>query len=93
MESFKISIIGLMPGQTHGIQKDYGTEFDLRFIGTDTAPARVQSIASSSDYAILMTKFIPHDVQSALRKHDGLLFCNGGVSAVKHMLDELLTKQ
>lgn len=93
MANSKVSIVGLMPGQTHGIKSDYGSAIDLRFIETDTAPSRVQSIASSSDHVILMTRFIPHDVQNALRKHDGLLFCNGGISAVKLMLDDILTTQ
>jgi len=38
---------------------------------------------------VLMTKFIPHDVQDALRKHD-LVFCNGGVSSLKLTLDAML---
>lgn len=92
-DKLTVTIVGLLPAQAGRVQSDYGDKLDLRFVLTDTAPSRIKATAESSDVVILMTKFIPHDVQSALRKHDGLNFCNGGVSAVGVKLDELLQQR
>jgi len=93
MKNLNVAIVGLMPWQASKVESNYGKEIDLRFIETDTAPSRASSIAQSSDHVILMTKFIPHGIQNALRGHDGLAFCNGGVSSVNAQLDELLKQQ
>ena len=88
-----VTIIGLLPAQAGRVQSDYGDKFDLRFVRTDTAMPKIRATAESSDVVILMTKFIPHDIQSVLRKHDGLNFCNGGTSSVGFKLDEILLQQ
>lgn len=85
----KITIIGLLPMQANKVKELYADKADLRFISVDTQTSKVQSTAESSSQIILMTKFIPHEIQTALKKHD-LVFCNGGVSSLKVKLDELL---
>lgn len=89
-DKLTVTIIGLLPAQAGRVQSEYGDRIDLRFIKTDTTMPKIRATAESSDVIILMTKFIPHDIQTALRKHDGLNFCNGGVSSVGTKLDELL---
>lgn len=85
----KITIVGLLPQQADTIRSIYGDELDLRFIEVDTSASRVRATAESSDKVVLMTKFIPHEMQSTLRKHD-LVYCNGGVSSLKLALDVML---
>lgn len=84
----KITIVGLLPMQANKIRDFFG-DADLRFIPVDTQSSKVQATAESSDHVILMTKFIPHEIQIALKKHD-ILYCNGGVSSLKLKLSELL---
>lgn len=90
-DKLSVAIVGLLPSQAGRVQSAYGDQLDLRFIGSDTSIPRARATAESSDQVILMTKFISHDLQDALRKHDGLTFCNGGVSSVNQRLDEILS--
>ena len=85
-----VTVVGLLPVQANRVQADFGDKVDLKFIRSDTTAQKIAATAESSDYVILMTKFISHEIQSALRKHDGLNYCNGGVSSVGVKLDELL---
>ena len=91
MDKPTVTVVGLLPGQAARVEADYGDRIDLRFVVVDTAIQKVKATAESSDQVILMTKFIPHDVQTALRKHGGLNFCNGGISSVGRKLDEILS--
>lgn len=84
----KITIVGLLPRQANTIRSLYEGELDLRFVEVDTSTAKMVATAESSDQVVLMTKFIPHGVQTALREHD-LVYCNGGVSSLKLILDDL----
>lgn len=85
----KITIVGLLAQQANTIKKLYGDDLDLRFIEVDTSTSKIRATAETSDQVVLMTKFIPHEVQTALRKHD-LVYCNGGVSSLKLQLDAML---
>lgn len=90
MDNLKITIIGLLPQQANAIRDIYGGALDLRFIETDTSTSQIRSTVGSSDQIVLMTKFIPHEIQTALRQHD-LVYCNGGVSSLKLKLDAMLS--
>lgn len=92
-DKLTVTIIGLLPAQAGRVQSEYGDKLDLRFILTDTHISKIRATTESSDAVILMTKFIPHGIQTALRKHDGLDFCNGGISSVGVKLDEILKSQ
>ena len=89
MDTLKITIIGLLPQQANTIQSIYGEALNLRFIETDTPTQKIRCSAESSDQVVLMTKFIPHEIQTALRQMD-LVYCNGGVSSLKLKLDAML---
>ena len=89
LDNPKITIIGLLPQQANTIRDIYGDGMDLRFIEVDTPTSKIRATAETSDQVVLMTKFIPHEIQTALRKHD-LVFCNGGVSSLKLTLDAML---
>lgn len=84
-----ITVVGLMPEQARKVQEHFGDAFDLHFLKSETALGRVRSVSESSDHVILMTKFITHNMQDALRGHDGLIFCPGGVSSVDAILAKL----
>ena len=85
-----VTVVGLLPVQANRVQADYGDKMDLKFIRSDATAQKIAATAESSDYVILMTKFISHEIQTTLRKHDGLNYCNGGISSVGIKLDELL---
>ena len=85
-----VTIVGLMSVQSNNVKSAYGDVIDLQFMSAESSPSRVKSVAQSSDHVILMTKFIPHEMQKALREHEGLVFCNGGVSSVGARLDQIL---
>jgi hypothetical protein len=87
-----VTVVGLLPVQANRVQADFGDKVDLKFIRSDTTAQKIAATAESSDYVILMTKFISHEIQSALRKHDGLNYCNGGITAVGLKLDQLLER-
>jgi hypothetical protein len=84
-----VTIVGLRGVQADKIKSIYGNQLDLRFADVDESPRQIKATAESSDYVVLMTKFVSHRVQDALADHD-LTYCNGGVSSVKLKLDELL---
>lgn len=86
-----VTIIGLLPRQAEQVAAVYGDEADLKFVSVDMAASRIKATAESTDHVILMTKFMPHEVQAAVRKHEGLTYCNGGVSSVNMKLDQLLS--
>ena len=85
-----VTVIGLLPAQARRIEDQFGDRLDLRFLDVDTSMHKIKATAESSDHVLLMTKFMPHDVQAAMRKHDGLEYCNGGVSSCNLKLTEIL---
>lgn len=84
----KVMVVGLLSIQTQDIQKEYGKIFDLRFFDQNVPSQQIKESAKSCTIAILMTKFIPHTVQAALRGHPGFAYCNGNQSALKQLLQE-----
>ena len=85
-----VTIVGLLPNQADRIKSAYGDKLALKCLETDTRLGKIRATAESSDHVILMTKFIPHQVQEVLRHHTGLTYCNGGMSSIKQKLDSLL---
>lgn len=90
MDKLLVTVVGLLPQQANRIEQDYGDRVDLRFILSNTPAKKMAATAESSDHVILMTKFISHEIQTTMRKHDGLERCNGGVSSLGAKLDQLL---
>lgn len=85
-----IAIVGLLPRQAERVKADYGEQADLLFFDTCVSTKRLSASVESTDQVILMTKFMSHQVQNALRSHQGLVYCNGGTSAVGMALEDLL---
>ena len=85
-----VTVVGLLPAQANRVEDQFGDRIDLRFLDVDTSIRKICATSESSDHVVLMTKFMPHDVQAALRKHDGLTYCNGGVTSCNLKLEELL---
>ena len=92
-DKLSVTVIGLLPRQAGRLQSDYGDKVDLLFAGSNESIAKIRSTAESSDHVILMTKFISHEIQTALQKRGGLDYCNGGTSSLGLKLDALLSSQ
>ena len=86
-----VAIIGLQPPQARRVESLFGDKLDILCIPAATPRAKIQAATASSDYVIVMTKFTSHEAQSAVRKHDGFMYCNGAESAIKQQLDQLAT--
>lgn len=86
----KVVVVGLLSVQTNDVQKELGYAYDFRFVGAKTPSQQIKETAKNADIAILMTQFVSHPTQAAIRQHPGFLFCNGNSSALKHLLQEKL---
>lgn len=85
-----VAIVGLKPNQADKIRTEYSDQLDLKFILANTPAKQIRLTAESSDHVVLMTKFIDHETTDAVRKHDGVTFCNGGMSSLQLKLDDLI---
>lgn len=84
----KILVIGLLPEQQRQIEKDFGSEFELRFFKDENLKL-LRTRAESCEFSILMTRFISHAHQDAVK---GLKveYVNGSVSDLEKFLLELV---
>lgn len=85
----KVLVVGLLPNQAGIVQSEFYEAFDIRFAESDTPTKRLESMASDCDRVMLMTNFISHSTQDAVKKHPGFERIQGGVSKVKDRLTEL----
>jgi hypothetical protein len=88
----KIVVVGLLPVQTNDIQKRFGHKFDFKFIGSNTPNQQIRDSMKNADIGILMTRFVSHPTQAAMRDHPGFTFCNGNSTALENLLEEKLFK-
>ena len=88
----KVVVVGLLSVQTQETQKDFGRVFNFKFIDANVPSQQIKESAREADIAIIMTKFVSHSTQSALRQHPGFTFCNGNSSALKNLLEDKLTR-
>jgi hypothetical protein len=84
---YGVLIVGLNRLQIDTIIRGFSDHFSLRFLSAEEA---VSSPVLFRAYTILMTKFISHAVQDKYRKNPGLIYCNGGVSALEEALKSIL---
>ena len=82
----KVMIIGLIGQQGQEIRSEFGKLYDLRIFDSEVTTDKIRSNLPSCDKAIIMTKFISHRVQDAVRGLNGFTYCNGGVTALKELL-------
>jgi len=90
MDKLTVTVVGLLPRQAERVAAAYGGELELRFVGTSETMQKIRATAESSDHVLVMTKFIPHDVQDGLKKRGTVEYCNGGTSSVGQKLDQIL---
>jgi len=88
----KVLIVGLLPDQGHEIQREFGRHFDFKIFDSNVTADKIKANMPNSDHAILMTKFVSHPTQAAMRGHPGFIFCNGTVAALKDQLAKLIRK-
>jgi len=82
----KVMIIGLIGQQGQEIRSEFGKLYDLRIFDSEVTTDKIRSNLPSCDKAIIVTKFISHRVQDAVRGLNGFTYCNGGVTALKELL-------
>lgn len=88
----KVIVVGLLPVQTNEIQKRFGHKFDFKFIGSNTPNQQIRDSIKHGDIGILMTRFVSHPTQAAMRDHPGFTFCNGNSTALENLLEEKFAK-
>lgn len=84
----KVVIVGLLSAQTQNIAKRFGHKFNLKFIGANTPSQQIRDAMKHADIGILMTQFVSHSTQAAMRQHPGFNFCNGNSSALEILLEK-----
>ena len=82
----KIAIIGLKPDQEQRIAKEFAYH-DFSFVSSTSGGKRPN--VPDADTVMLMTKFVSHEQQAAVRNHGGLQFVNGGLSSLRELLRSL----
>jgi len=88
----RVMVVGIMGEVAYEVNSEYGEMLDLRFYKTEDNFSLVRSQSKNCDYVVLMTKFINHGHQDCVRDHEGLIFCNGGVTQMKEILLTLACK-
>lgn len=79
----QITVIGLKPDQERRIEREF-TALDFSFI---SSTAYKQTLPMpDGDSVILMTRFVSHNQQKAVREHPGLVYVNGGLSSLREAL-------
>jgi hypothetical protein len=90
----KVSIFGLLPKQENEIKKEMDGVMDIYFSKPSSTPSssQISDKVNNSKAVILMTKFISHGLQDAVKKIDAskVRYCNGGLSQLKDMLYDLI---
>jgi len=86
----KVIVVGLLPVQTNEVQKEFGAFYDLRFFHSNTPVPQIRESMKKVDFAVMMTNFVSHSTQTAMRSHPGFIYCNGNSTALKMKLREKL---
>lgn len=89
----RVLIVGLLDHVSHRIKDEWGSAFDLRCFDNNVTIDQVKDNLPAADYAILMTRFVSHKLQNAMRGHPGFLYCDGSQARVKEMLNEISLKE
>ena len=82
----RVLIVGLQGNQPTDISNEYGEMLDLRFVEATASTNLIRSGSKHADYVVLITKFISHHHQEAVREHPGLIYVNGSTSELKQVL-------
>lgn len=87
----KVTVYGLIPSQINAIRTQFKDCFEFRFL-KDVSPKQLVAGAGWADVFILMTKFISHDYE-AIKRYKNIDYCNGGVSELTMMLEDMYVKE
>lgn len=85
----KVMIVGLHKNQEIHIKKEFENKFDLNFQETDANIYHMQEKAKNIDKIVLVTKSISHLISYALDDLKKFEYCNGSISSLKTILDNL----
>jgi hypothetical protein len=64
----KVLVVGLLGDQRDALQRSHGQDFDLQFLGADDAHNRMTERAKGADITVVMTRFIGHPAEAAVRR-------------------------
>jgi len=81
-----VLIVGLLGTQCHVIKNSLSHRLEITCLTSEEANSRP---VLHKEHTVLMTKFINHAVQNKYRRHPNLRLCNGGVTELSRMLQEL----
>jgi hypothetical protein len=87
----KVMIVGLQPIQAQEIQNEWGKVYELRMFDSNVTSEKIKSNLPACERAIIMTKFISHSTMDVMRGHAGFTYCNGGVTALKEILNRRIS--
>lgn len=85
----KILIVGLLPALQHEVERKWSDVYDLKMFDSNVGADQLKANLAFADTAIVMTRFLSHSTVNAARAHPGFKFCNGTISAVHRMLEEM----
>lgn len=86
----RVDVVGLLGNQAEVVKRACGRQWDLRFISADDALRR----PITAPDAIMLSKFVTHDVQDRIKKAGARLhYCNGAAESVINQLNALATSR
>lgn len=86
-----VTVVGLKGNQAEAVKSSFGDRLDLNFV-KDCPHKQLKATAESSDFVVVMTRFMDHGMFKHLRDHEGLTYCNGGMSSLNLTLHEILNR-
>jgi hypothetical protein len=86
-----VLVAGLLPGQFALLRMTTSpVALQLRHVGSDMTTRHARKLAQGADHVVLMTKFISHRLQDALRVGGPKIhYCNGGVTEVQELVADI----
>ena len=91
VNKMRIGVVGVLPNQAKILQKEYGDDFDIRFWTKDQSAKQLSSLASNSDYAVVMVGKIGHWAYDTVSKHSSnCVSVSGGISQIRQCINSQL---
>lgn len=87
----RIGVVGVLPNQAKILQKEFGDNFDIRFWTKDQSAQQLSSLASNSDYTVVMVSKIGHWAYETVSKHsNNYVSVSGGISQIRQCINSQL---
>ncbi len=88
----RIGVVGVLPNQAKILQKEFGDNFDIRFWTKDQSAQQLSSLASNSDYTVVMVSKIGHWAYETVSKHSSnYVSVSGGISQIRQCINSQMT--